>query len=49
MAAFCPEAKNSAENDEKENDEHGGDEAGNGIKGEVFAPVAWIERSIERP
>ena len=49
VAAFRPEAKNSAKNNEKENYEHCRDEAGNSIKRQVFAPVAWIEGSIEGP
>ena len=48
FAAFGPEAKDGAHEDETENEKRGGDETGDGVQPHDSAPVAGFERNVER-
>src|SRR5580698_9974916 len=48
FAAFGPEAKDGAREDEAEDEKRGGDEAGDGVQPHDGAPVAGFERNVER-
>jgi len=48
-AAFCPQTKNGAGKDQGKNDQSRGDERRDGVEGKNVAPVARLERSVERP
>jgi hypothetical protein len=48
FAAFGPEAKDGAREDEAEDEERGSDEAGNRVQPHDRAPVAGFDRNVER-